>query len=76
MKTGNCYKKKEDKISINLFIIIALCILTAILAAALVFLAALLFKHIRQVKKLNTVWVSLMRIMNKSQDSSVTSVHR
>ena len=45
-------QEKEDKISINLFIIIALCILTAILAAALVFLAALLFKHIRQVKKL------------------------
>lgn len=42
----------RDKISTNLFIIIALCILTAILAAALVFLAALLFKHIRQVKKL------------------------
>lgn len=45
-------QEKEDKISTNLFIIIALCILTAILAAALVFLAALLFKHIRQVKKL------------------------
>lgn len=35
-------QEKEDKISTNLFIIIALCILTAILAAALVFLAALL----------------------------------
>ena len=45
-------QEKEDKISTNLFIILALCILTAILAAALVFLAALLFKHIRQVKKL------------------------
>lgn len=45
-------QEKEDKISTNLFIIIALCVLTAILAAGLLFLAALLFKHIRQVKKL------------------------
>ena len=45
-------QEKEDKISTNLFIIIALCVLTAILAAGLLFLAALLFKHIRQAKKL------------------------
>ena len=36
----------------NLIIIIALCVLSAILAAGLLFLATLLFKHIRQVKKL------------------------
>ncbi|GFI00916.1 HAMP domain-containing sensor histidine kinase [uncultured Phocaeicola sp.] len=45
-------QEKEDKITINLIIIIALCILSAVLAAGLLFLAALLFKHIRQVKKL------------------------
>ena len=45
-------QEKENKITTNLIIIIALCILSAILAAGLLFLAALLFKHIRQVKKL------------------------
>lgn len=45
-------EEKESKNSANLFIIIALCVLTAALAAGLLFLAALLFKHIRQVKKL------------------------
>lgn len=45
-------QEKEDKINVNLFIIIALCILTAILAAGLLFLATLLFKHIRRNKKL------------------------
>lgn len=44
--------EKEDKITTNLIIIIALCVLSAILAAGLLFLATLLFKHIRQVKKL------------------------
>lgn len=50
--TQKTLQEKEDKISINLFIIIALCVLSAVLAAGLLFLAALLFKHIRQVKKL------------------------
>ena len=45
-------QEKEDKITTNLIIIIALCVLSAILAAGLLFLATLLFKHIRQVKKL------------------------
>lgn len=45
-------QEKENKISTNLFIIIALCVLTAILGAGLLFLATLLFKHIRTVKKL------------------------
>ena len=45
-------QEKESTISTNRFVIIALCILAAILAAALLFLTALLFKHIRQGKKL------------------------
>ena len=45
-------QEKEDKITTNLIIIIALCVLSAILAAGLLFLATLFFKHIRQVKKL------------------------
>lgn len=45
-------QEKEDKISTNLFIIIALCVLSAVLGAGLLFLAALLFKYIREVKKL------------------------
>ena len=45
-------QEKDNKITTNLVIIIALCILSAILAAGLLFLATLLFKHIRQVKKL------------------------
>ena len=47
-------QEKEDKITTNLIIIIALCVLSAILAAGLLFLATLLFKHIRQVKKIET----------------------
>lgn len=45
-------QEKENKITTNLIIIIALCVLSAVLAAGLLFLAALLFKHIRQTKKL------------------------
>lgn len=45
-------QEKENKITTDLFIIIALCVLSAALAAALLFLTALQFKHTRQVKKL------------------------
>lgn len=45
-------QEKEDKISTDLFVIIALCVLSAVLGGGLLFLAALLMKHIRQVKKL------------------------
>lgn len=45
-------QEKEDKINMNLFIIIALCIISAILVAGLLFLATLLFKYIHQVKKI------------------------
>lgn len=45
-------QEKEDKISTNLYTIIALCILSAALAAGLLFITLLLLKHIRQVRKL------------------------
>lgn len=45
-------QEKERKITTNLIVITALCILSVLLAAGLLFLATLLFKHIRQVKKL------------------------
>lgn len=45
-------EEKESTINTNIFFIIALCVLSVVLAAGLLFLAALLFKHIRQTKKL------------------------
>lgn len=45
-------QEKEDRISQDLYFIIALCILSAALTGGLLFLGTLLMKHIRQVKKL------------------------
>lgn len=45
-------QEKENRIASNLYIIIALCVLCAALGGGVLFLAALLFKHLREAKKL------------------------
>lgn len=45
-------QEKEDRIGTDLIVIVALCVLSGALAAALLFLGALLMKHIRRTKAL------------------------
>lgn len=47
-------KDKEGTIKTNIFIIISLCVLCAVLAVAVLFLLGLLFKNVSKYKKLNT----------------------
>ena len=63
-------QEKEDKITTNLIIIIALCVLSAILAAGLLFLATLLFNNEQKSKFIGNISAQIEPSLNTIDEAT------